>query len=69
MLCWLADDRYPQVEEIINNFEFINKRIFNVAGRMFKPDRWHLTGKDLKPYCFSTVTNSLNIGHFCLINI
>jgi len=37
MPCWLADDRNPNFEEIVRNFEIINKRIFSVAGRMFKP--------------------------------
>jgi len=39
MLCWPADDRNPHLEEIVNNFEIINKRILSVAGRIFKPDR------------------------------
>jgi len=43
MLCWLADDRNSQLEEIVSNFEITNKRIFSVAGRMFKPDRRRLT--------------------------
>jgi len=45
VLCWLADDRNPLLEETVSNFEIINKRIFSVAGRMFKPDRCHLTVK------------------------
>jgi len=49
MLCWLADDRNPLLEEIVSNFEIINKRIFSVAGQMFTPDRCRLTVKDLKP--------------------
>jgi len=49
LLCWLAGDRNPQLEEIVSNFEIINKRIFSVAGRMFKPDRCRLTVEDLKP--------------------
>jgi len=68
-LCWLTDDRNPHFEEIVSNFEIINKRIFSVAGWMFKPDRCLLTVKDLKPRCLSTVTKILNIDHFCLINI
>jgi len=34
MLACLADDRnpQPQFEQIVSNFEIINKRIFNVAG-------------------------------------
>jgi len=38
MLACLADDCNPQLEEIVNNFEIINKQIFSVAARMFKPD-------------------------------
>jgi len=49
MLCWLADDRNPHLEDTVSNFEIINKRIFSVTERMFKPDRCHLTVKDLKP--------------------
>jgi len=45
MLCWLADDRNSQFEEIVSNFEITNKRIFSVAERMFKPDRSCLTDK------------------------
>ena len=56
-------------EEIISNFEIINKRILSVAGRMFKPDRCRSTVKDLKLWCSSTVTKILNIDNFCLINI
>jgi len=69
VLCWLADDCNPQLKEIVSNFEIINKRIISVTGRMFKPDKHRLTVKDLKPWCLSTVTKILNIGHFCLINI
>jgi len=47
MPCCLADDRNPQLEDIV--FEIIIKRIFSVAERMFKPERCHLTVKDLKP--------------------
>ena len=67
MLCWLGDDRNPQLQDRASNFEIINKQIFSVAERMFKPDRCHLTVKDLKPWCLSTVTKILNIDHFCLI--
>jgi len=45
MLCWLADDRNPQLEEKVRNFEITNKWIFSVYGRMFKPDRYHLPDK------------------------
>ena len=69
MLCWLADDRNLHLEEIVSNIEIINKRIFSVAGRIFKPDRCRSIVKDLKPWCLSTVTKILNNDHFCLINI
>jgi len=49
MLCWLADDRTPHLEEIATNIEIVNKRIFGAAGRMLKPDRCRSTVKDLKP--------------------
>jgi len=39
MLCWLVEDRNPQLEEMVTNFEVTDKRIFSVAGRMFKPDK------------------------------
>jgi len=45
MPCWLADDRKPQLEDAVSNFEIINKRIINVTERRFKPDRCHLTVK------------------------
>jgi len=47
MLACLADDRnpQPQFEQIVSNFEIINKRIFNVAGWIFKPDWYCLTDK------------------------
>jgi len=49
MLCWLADDRKPQFEEIVSNFEItvLTNRIFSVAGRIFNPDRCRLTEKKL----------------------
>jgi len=49
MLRWLADDRNLHLEEIVSNIEIINKRIFSVIGRTFKPDRCRSTVKDLKP--------------------
>jgi len=32
LLTCLSDDHIPQLEEIVSNFEMINKRIFSVAG-------------------------------------
>jgi len=46
MLCWLADDRNPQLKEIASTFEITNKRIVSVAGRIFKPG--NLLDNDLK---------------------
>jgi len=51
-LCWLADDRNLQLEEIVSNFEITNKRIFSVAGRMFKPCRRHLHDKRFEALMF-----------------
>jgi len=58
-----AENIVTQFEEIVSNFESTNKRLFSVAGRVFKPDRCRLT-QDLKRCCLSTVTNILNIEHF-----
>jgi len=52
MLCWLADDRNPQLEEIVSNFEITNKRIFSVAGRMSKSDRCPLPNKRFEASIF-----------------
>jgi len=52
MLCWLADDRNPQLEEIVSNFEITNKRIFSVPGRMFKPDGCQLPDKRFEALMF-----------------
>jgi len=36
MLCWLGDDRNPLLEEIVSNFEIINKRFFSLSpGAIF----------------------------------
>jgi len=52
MLACLADDCNPQLEEIVNNFEIINKQIFSVAARMFKPDWCRLTDKIFEALMF-----------------
>ena len=57
MLCWLADDCNPQLDEIISNFQIINKRIFSVAGRMFKPERCRLTSKRFEASMFINCNN------------
>ena len=69
MLAFLADDRNPHLGEIDSSFEIINKRIFSVAERMFKPGRCRVTDKYLTRWCLSAVTNIVNIDHFCLIII
>ena len=68
VLCWLVGDHNPQLEEIVSNFEIINKRIISVAGRTFRPDRCRLTVEDLKPWCLSTATKILNIDK-CLLQL
>jgi len=57
MLCWLVDDRNPQLKEIVSNFEITNKRIFSVAGQMFKPDRCRLTDKRFEALMFINFIN------------
>jgi len=52
MVCWLVDDRHPQLEEIVSNFEITNKRIFSAAGRMFNPDICHLPDKIFEALMF-----------------
>jgi len=52
MLYWHADDRNPHLVEIVRNFEITNKRIFSVAGRMFKPDRCCLPDKRFEALIF-----------------
>jgi len=69
MVCWLADDGNPQLEEIVINFEITNKGIFSVAGRISSlVDVIWL--KDLKRWCLSTTgAKMLNADYFRLINI
>jgi len=49
---WLADDRNAQLQEIVNNFEITNKRIFSVVGRMFEPDICRLPDKIFEALMF-----------------
>jgi len=63
MLCWLADDRNLQLEAIVSNFETTNKRIFSIAGRMFKPDRC-LTDKRFESLMFISCNRDLKNGLF-----
>jgi len=57
ILCWLADDRNPHLEEKISNFEITNKRIFNVVERIFKPDRYRLPDKSIETLTFMNSHN------------
>jgi len=52
MQCKLEDDRNPQFEEIVSNFEITNKRFFSIAGRMFEHDRCGLTDKRFETLIF-----------------
>jgi len=67
MLCWLADDRNPQLEEIVSNFEITNKRLSLLDECSSLIDVVCLI-KDLKRWCLSTVTKIVNSDYFCLIN-
>jgi len=69
MLACLADDRKPQLAEIVSNFEIINKRIFGVAGRMFKPDWCRLIDKTFEALMFINCNKDVKNYHFCLIII
>jgi len=51
-LCWLVDDRNPQLEETVSIFEITNKRIFSVAELVFKPDRCRLPDKRFETLIF-----------------
>ena len=54
-ICWLADDRNPQLEEIVSNFEITNKRIFSITGQMFKPDKCRLTDERFEALMFINI--------------
>jgi len=69
MLACLADDRNPQLEEIVSNFEITNKRIFSVAGRMFKRGWCRLIDKIFEALMFNSCKKDFKIDHFCLIII
>jgi len=64
MLAWLADDRKPQFEEIVSNFEIFNKGIFSVAGRMFKPDWCRLIDKIFEALMFINCNKDFKNGSF-----
>jgi len=63
-MCWLADDHNPRLEEIVSNFKIINKRIFSVAGRMFKPDRRRLTDKRFEALMFVKCNRDFKLWSF-----
>ena len=65
MLAFLADDRKPQLEEIVSNFEIVNKLIFSVAGQMFKPDRCRLTDKIFEALIF--INNNKDFTHWLFL--
>jgi len=59
MLCWLADDRNLQSEEIVSNFKITNdfSAVLDECSSLI--DVVYLV-KDLKHWCLSTVTKILN---------
>jgi len=69
MLACLANDRKPQLQEIVSNCESINKRIFSVAGRMFKHDWCRLIDKIFEALMFINCKKDFKIDHVCLIII
>jgi len=56
----LPDNRNPQLEEIVSNFQITNKRIFSVAGRLFKPDRCCLPDKRFERLMFVNCNKNFN---------
>jgi len=69
MLCWLADNRNPQLQEIVSNFEISNKRISSVVGRIFKPDRCRLTDKRFETLILINRNKDFKHLLFLFINI
>jgi len=43
MLRWLPENITTRFDEVVINFEFINKRLFSAAGRVLKPDSRRFT--------------------------
>jgi len=60
LVCLLADDRNPQLEGIVSNFEISNKRIFSIAGQVFKPDRCRLPDKRFETLMFINCNKDLH---------
>jgi len=52
------------LKKIVSKFEITNKRVFNVAGRMFNPDGCRLTDERFEALMLSTVTNILDLDFF-----
>jgi len=46
--------------EIVSNYEITNKRIFSVAGRIFKPDRCRFTDKRFEALMFTNCKKDFN---------
>jgi len=69
MLACLADDRTPQLGEIVSNFEIITKRISSVARRKFKRDWCRLIDKIFEALMFINCKKGFKIDHFCSIII
>jgi len=44
--------RIPQFEKMVSKFDMTNKRVFNVAGRMLRPDRCAFTDKGFEASCY-----------------
>jgi len=44
--------RIPQFEKIVSKFDITNKRVFNVAERMLRPDRCAFTDKGFEALCY-----------------
>jgi len=64
MLCWVAVDRNPQLEEIVSNFEITNTRIFSVTGRTFQSKTCRLTDNRFEALMFINCNKYTKHGLF-----
>jgi len=61
MLCWLADDRKPQLEELVSILKLPSNEFSALLDECSSLIDVVCLIKDLKHRCLSTVTNILNI--------
>jgi len=69
MLCWIAEDRNPQLEEMSTILKLLTNEFSALLNECSSLTDVGCLIKDLKRLCLSTLTKILNIDYFCLINI